>query len=80
MRKLRLIAVSDLADFDKLRYVLNDDARDRARACSRTGCEAATSVTLRQGTTDFKVFDEIFVERAYAPCVAALPDHLARSR
>ena len=33
---------------------------------------------LRKGTTDFKVFDEIFVERAYAPCVAALPRNLGR--
>jgi FkbM family methyltransferase len=36
------------------------------------------SVALRGGTTDSKVFDEVFVERAYAPCLAALPDHLGR--
>ena len=35
-------------------------------------------MVLRERTTDFKVFDEIFLERAYAPCVAALPDHLGR--
>lgn len=33
---------------------------------------------LRKGTTDSKVFGEIFVERTYASCVAALPDSLSR--
>ena len=33
-------------------------------------------MALRKGTTDSKVFDEIFIERAYAPCVAGLPANL----
>jgi FkbM family methyltransferase len=36
------------------------------------------SVALRKGTTDFKVFDEIFVEHAYAACLRALPASLGR--
>ena len=51
-----------------------------ARAYSRTGCGAAVPVVLRKGTTDSKVFDEIFVEQAYAPCVSALPDISDQSR
>ena len=31
---------------------------------------------LRKGTADSKVFDEIFIEQAYAPCVSALPHNL----
>lgn len=39
---------------------------------------AVTTIALRQGTTDSKVFEEIFVQRVYAPCVAALPANLGR--
>jgi len=37
------------------------------------------SVAIRGGTTDSKVFDEMFLERAYGPCVAALPEDLGRA-
>ena len=64
-RKLRLIAKSDLAWLDKLRYLLPRPARTyRLRGGAR--------VTLRPRTTDAKVFDEIFIEQVYAPCVEAL--------
>ena len=36
------------------------------------------TIALREGTTDSKVFDEIFVERAYESCLAALPGDLGR--
>jgi FkbM family methyltransferase len=76
LRKLRLIAVSDLATGDKLRYVLNAAGRGTGQCTYRL--RGGVSVTLRKGTTDTKVFDEIFVEGAYAPCLAALPDTLDR--
>ena len=76
VRKLRLIAASDLANFDKVRYVLHAAGRG-AGVCSYR-LRDGMSVALRKGTTDSKVFDEIFVERAYAPCVAALPESLGR--
>ncbi len=69
LRKLRLIAASDLVMRDKFRYALRADARTyRLRG--------GASVALRKGTTDAKVFDEIFVEQVYAPCLKALPDNL----
>ena len=74
LRKLRLIAGSDLANVDKLRYVLNAAGKGSGRVAYHL--RGGVSIELRQGTTDGKVFDEVFVERAYAPCVAALPDHL----
>jgi hypothetical protein len=80
-RKLRLIAQSDLAGIDKLRYALNAAGRGAGLAAYRLrgGVNRVfTTLVLRKGTTDFKVFDEIFVERAYAPCVAALPRNLGR--
>jgi FkbM family methyltransferase len=74
LRKLRLIAASDLAGLDKLRYAVN--ARGRGTGLVTYRLRGGASVALRKGTTDFEVFDEIFVERVYAPCVAGLPDHL----
>ena len=70
-RKLRLIAQSDLAGIDKLRYAMNASGRDARPVTYRL--RGGASVALRQGTTDFKVFDEIFLAQAYAPCVDALP-------
>jgi FkbM family methyltransferase len=75
-RKLRLIAASDLANFDKLRYVLNVGGQSSGLIAYRL--RGGVSVAIRKGTTDSKVFDEIFVERVYAPCLAALPDHLGQ--
>lgn len=76
MRKLGLIAASDLVTFDKVRYLL--DAGGRGRGVFSYRLRGGTSVALRKGTTDLEVFDEIFVEQAYAPCVAALPDNLGQ--
>jgi FkbM family methyltransferase len=76
VRKLRLVAGSDLATFDKLRYVLNSSGEGTGRFtyCLRGGI----SIALRKGTTDSKVFDEIFLERAYGACLAALPSNLGQ--
>jgi FkbM family methyltransferase len=79
VRKLRLIAESDLANRDKIRYVLNPAGQGAGVRTYRLrgGRSGGTvSVRLRMGTTDSRVFDEIFLERVYARCLAALPDHL----
>ena len=74
VRKLRLIAQTELAGIDKVRYAMNPPGRGVGVATFRLrGCASAV---LRKGTTDFKVFDEIFIEQAYAPCVARLPANL----
>jgi FkbM family methyltransferase len=76
VRKLGLIASSDLSNRDKLRYVLNAAGHGAGLLTYRLRGDA--SIALRKGTTDSKVFDEIFVERAYGPCLAALPADLGR--
>ena len=77
VRKLRLIVRSELVGIDKLRYILNEpNASGRGAGLTTYRLRGGMSVALRKGTTDFKVFDEIFVERAYAPCVAGLPANL----
>ena len=80
-RKLRLIAQSDLAGIDKLRYAINASGRGAGLLALRFRSSVnrvPVTIMLRKGTTDFNVFDEIFVEQAYAPCVAALPRNLGR--
>jgi FkbM family methyltransferase len=74
IRKLRLIAASDLVTGDQFRYALRW-AGWRADVTTYR-LRGGASVALRKGTTDGKVFDEIFVERVYAPALAALPDNL----
>lgn len=74
LRKLRRIAASDLAPIDKLRYVLGGAGRASNPIAHRL--RGGISLELRPGTTDSKVFDEIFIEQAYAPCVALLPANL----
>ncbi len=74
LRKLRRIAASDLAHFDKMRYVVNATGLGSGPTAYRL--RGGISVELRPGTSDPKVFDEIFVEQAYAPCVALLPANL----
>ncbi len=73
-RKLRLIAASDLVRRDQFRYALRSAGwgADIFRYRLRGG----VSVALRKGTTDGKVFDEIFVERVYAPSLVGLPSNL----
>ena len=73
-RKLRLIAQSELAGIEKLRYAVNASGRGTGLATYRL--QGTLSVALRRATTDFKVFDEIFVEQAYAPSIAGLPANL----
>jgi len=74
VRKLRLIARSELVGIDKVRYAMNASRQGAGLATYRL--PGGISVSLRRGTTDFKVFDEIFLEQAYAPCVAGLPANL----
>jgi FkbM family methyltransferase len=79
VRKLRRIAGSELAGFDKLRYTMNASGHGAGLATYRLRGGAnhgATRIALRKGTTDFEVFDEIFIEQAYAPCIAGLPANL----
>jgi FkbM family methyltransferase len=79
VRKLGQVARSDLGNRDKLRYVLKTGAQCAGSLTYRLrgGVNGAvTTIMLRQGTTDFRVFDEIFVEKVYGPCLAALPDGL----
>ncbi len=81
VRKLGRIARSDLGNRDKLCYLLRT-VRHGAGIYTyrlRGGVNrVVTTIVLRPGTTDSKVFDEIFVERAYEACLAALPDDLGR--
>jgi FkbM family methyltransferase len=76
VRKLRLIAASDLVTRDQFRYALRA-AGWRADAATWR-LRGGAAVALRKGTTDGKVFDEIFIERVYAPALAALPADLGR--
>jgi FkbM family methyltransferase len=77
VRKLRRIAQSELAGIDKLRYILNgSNTSGHGAGLATYRLRDNGSIGLRKGTTDFKVFDEMFVERAYGPCVARLPDRL----
>ena len=79
VRKLRLIARSELSSIDKLRYAMNASGHGAGLATYRLRGgmnHVAATIVLRRDTTDFKVFDEIFVEQVYAPCVARLPDDL----
>ena len=55
---------------------LNHERQQAASGLLTYQLRDAASIALRRGTADFKVFDEIFVERAYAPCVSMLPDNL----
>jgi FkbM family methyltransferase len=73
VRKLRLVAQSELAGIEKLRYAMNPSGRGTGLATYRL--QGKVSVGLRKATTDFKVFDEVFVERAYAACVAAVSEN-----
>src|SRR5580704_17179033 len=73
-RKLRLIAASDLVRRDQLRYALR--SAGRGADIFRYRLRGGVSVALRKGTTDSKVFDEIFVERVYQQGLAALPANL----
>jgi len=76
-RKLRLIAASDLATRDKFRYAMRWAGLSHRSADVITyRLRAGASVALRKGTTDYKVFDEIFVERVYARGLARLPGYL----
>ena len=71
--KLRRIWTSDLAGLEVLWYLLDElAARAGLQAVERSyRLRNGATVFLRQGTTDCKVFDEVFVDRIYEPFVAA---------
>jgi len=75
--KLRRLFRSDLLWRDQAAYLF-DEAWDRLTGLSGTGVRryrlrGGGAVSLRCGSTDRKVFDEIFLEQIYAPGVALLP-------
>lgn len=70
--KLRRIAASDLAGADACWYVV-DEILERAgrRGGGRSyRLRDGSTVFLRPGTTDAKVFEEVFIDRIYAPFAA----------
>ncbi len=72
-QKLRRILQSDLAGLDVLWYLL-DEGLERAglRTSERSyRLRDGSTVFLRRGTTDCKVFDEVFIDRIYEPFAAA---------
>jgi FkbM family methyltransferase len=76
IRKILLVAGSELALADKLRYL-----RDRTIGCSRTNAErgyreyriGGSVLLLRERSTDRKVFEEIFIEGAYVRHAKGIP-------
>jgi FkbM family methyltransferase len=76
-RKIRRLVECDLALSSKIRYVLDLametllPRRDPA-GTREYQIRGGTSVVLRRNTTDRKVFEEIFVEKAYAPHAKAI--------
>ena len=76
-RKIRQIAASDLAWLDKLRYASDFAFRIFRRRSGQGDREfrlaSGGSVKLREASTDGKVFEEIFIEKIYAPFARAIP-------
>jgi FkbM family methyltransferase len=69
LHKLRRIAESELSRADALWYIV-DEVLDRAglQASGRSyTLRNGASVFLRPNTTDSKVFEEVFIDRIYAP-------------
>jgi FkbM family methyltransferase len=75
--KIRLIALSELSASSKLRYLLDISVRrlwPRQRRGTRGyRLQGARSIELRENSTDWNVFEEIFIERVYARHAAAVP-------
>jgi len=74
--KLRQLFRSDLAWFDRAVYLF-DEAWDRYKGLPGTGVRryrlrGGGAVFLRCGSTDRKVFDEVFLEQIYAPSLELL--------
>jgi FkbM family methyltransferase len=77
--KLDRIANSDLAALDQLKYLV-DELLERLGIGNRGArvyrLKDGTWVHLRGGTTDSKVFDEVFIDQIYAPFANAIPYEL----
>jgi FkbM family methyltransferase len=67
-RKLRQIWASDLTTGSKLAFLV-DEVRERlgGSAVRQYSLKGGASVTLRPRTTDSKVFEEVFLDKIYAP-------------
>ena len=76
-KRLKAVASSELSGADCFWYVV-DEILERS-GLSRSGPRVyrlrdGSIVSLRGGTTDSKVFDEVFIDRIYAPFADAVPD------
>jgi FkbM family methyltransferase len=72
--KLDRIANSDLAGLDRVKYLVDEIlGRLGTRRESVYRLRDGTWVYLRDGTTDRKVFDEIFIEEIYAYLARSIP-------
>lgn len=79
IRKIHLVARSELVFADKFRY-LRDRAVGFFRPTRRKShreyrVRGTTPLLLREGSTDQKVFEEIFIEGAYARYAKGIPRH-----
>jgi FkbM family methyltransferase len=76
LAKLRRIFRSDLSLPSRFRFVV-DEIRDRlglyALPLRNYRLTGGAKIYLRWGSTDSKVFDEVFLEKIYEPLAAAIP-------
>jgi FkbM family methyltransferase len=76
-RKIRRVAACDLVLASKFRYLLDLEAGfffpATLKGYREYRMQGDISVALRENSTDGKVFEEIFIEKTYAPHVQAIP-------
>jgi FkbM family methyltransferase len=76
-RKIRRVAACDLVLTSKFRYLLDLEAGfffpATLKGYREYRMQGDISVALRENSTDGKVFEEIFIEKTYAPHVQAIP-------
>ncbi len=70
LSKAARVLSSALAPADKFRYLRHAFTR---RPASHYRLSGGGAITLRPGTTDIKVFDEVFIDRVYAAPLATGP-------
>jgi FkbM family methyltransferase len=76
--RLRCLWTSDLELASKLRYLadvifFNRGCMARATGVREYRLKGGVRIALRNATTDSKVFDEVFLDRVYAPYAAIVP-------
>jgi len=76
-RKIRRVAACDLLLASKFRYLLDLEAGfffpATLKGYREYRMQGDISVALRENSTDGKVFEEIFIEKTYAPHARAVP-------